>query len=113
MDQQNVPTSGITVTQWTWVVYVLQIIGALTGGLLSIVGVIINFVKRDDARRDPTANSHFGWQMRTFFWSFFWNIIGLCTAWILIGYIILFCTFVWSVYRPIRGMHELSKDHLM
>lgn len=114
MSQQSTPTKNdFTIIQWTWVVYILQIASLFTLGLLSIIGLIINLVKRDAARRDPTANSHFGWQIHTLFWSVLWNIVGYLTLWAGIGYLILVLTFLWSIYRPIRGMYKLSKNHLI
>lgn len=99
--------------QWTWIVYFIQVVTFLTGGLFGIIGLIINLMKWDEARRDPITNTHFRWQMRTFCWSFFWNVIGFCTLWIGIGYLILLITFLWSIYRLICGMLKLSKNHPM
>lgn len=114
MDQQNVPAkSGITMTQWALIVYCLQITSLFTGGLTCVIGLIINIIKRDEARQDPMLNAHFRWQIRTFLWSLFWTVVGFCTIWFLIGFIILGVTFIWSIYRPVKGMIRLFDNEIV
>src|SRR5262245_5626918 len=51
------------------------IVGAFGFGLPSIVAVIINYVKRPDAR-GTYVESHFRWQIRTFWFAVLWCVIG-------------------------------------
>src|SRR5688500_3219605 len=44
-------------------------------GVLGIIGVIVCYVKRDDAR-GTWLESHFHWLTRTFWWSTFWGVLG-------------------------------------
>ena len=44
-------------------------------GLLGIAGLIVAYVKRDDARGTWVA-SHFRWLIRTFWFSFLWGVVG-------------------------------------
>jgi uncharacterized membrane protein len=113
MEQHTPTSSGITMTQWTWIVYCLQIIGFFTGGLTNIIGLIVNIIKRDDAKQDPMLDTHFRWQIRTFVWSLAWTVIGFCTIWLFVGFIILGVAFLWSIYRPIKGMIRLSEDKMV
>ena len=86
-------------------------------GLVGIVGVIVAYVKRDDARGTWVA-SHFRWLIRTFWYSFVWDVIGwlvlLTLGLILIGIPIAFviwgATSLWVLYRVIRG-YMLFKDN--
>ena len=55
-------------------VYALQAAGFLFG-ITWIVAVIIDYVKRDDAR-GSWLESHFSWQIRTFWWGLLWGVIG-------------------------------------
>lgn len=89
----------------TMVVYVLQGLSFLWG-LTAIVGLIINYVKRDDVR-GTWLESHFRWQIRTFWFTFLGlvfygllviTIIGIPLAWMLIAILGL-----WVGYRVIRG----------
>src|SRR5436309_11013825 len=44
-------------------------------GLLGIIGVIVCYVKRDEAGGTWVA-SHFRWLIRTFWYSLLWSVIG-------------------------------------
>jgi len=81
--------------------YVLHLIGAVAGGT-SIVGLVINYVKRD--RYDDLFDSHHAWMIRSFWWAILWGIIGCITIFILIGWAILFLVWVWYIYRHVRGL---------
>jgi uncharacterized membrane protein len=78
--------------------------------LLGIVGVIVCYVKRGDARGTWVA-SHFTWLIRTFWFSMLWSVIGwiffVVLLIILIGPIIAAViwavAFIWVLYRVIRG----------
>ena len=95
----------------TTIVYVLQALGFLTG-LSYIAAVIINYVKIDDVR-GTWLESHFTWQIRTFWFSVLWTVIGTATAIIFIGYIILFANSVWVIYRIIKGWMNLTDNKEM
>jgi uncharacterized membrane protein len=98
----TVPESLLTITT---VVYVLQAIGLFAPPLL-IVAVIINYVKRDDAR-GTFLESHFRWQIRTFWFGLLWMVLGFLTWVILIGYVIHAVAWIWMAYRVIKGWLSL------
>ncbi len=86
------------------------IIGAFIFGLPSIVAVIINYVKRGDVR-GTFLETHFRWQIRTFWFAALWAVVGLL-LWVvlaiaLIGFLIgpgiLIVTGLWVIYRIARG----------
>lgn len=85
-------------TLLTYVLYAL----AWFNGLSAVVAVIINYVKRDDAR-GTLYESHFTWQIRTFWWSLAWALIGFITSFVFIGFAILFGAALWSIYRVVKG----------
>lgn len=74
-----------------------------------LVGVIINYVKRDDVE-GTWLESHFRWQIRTFWFVLLWSIIGFMTTIILIGYAILFVNAVWLIYRIAKGWLSLQDE---
>lgn len=95
------------------------VVAAPLVGLLGIVGVIVCYVKRDDAR-GTWVESHFRWLIRTFWWSFFWAVIGG------IVFVLLFIVFllgpilawfiwgaasIWVLYRVIRGYLRFKDSH--
>ena len=118
------PTQGmITLTH---VLYALHGFSALMGvlgsafivtafltGWPSIIAVIINYVKRG-AARGTWLDSHFGWQIRTFWWAVLWvviaailivTIIGIPFAWLLAVIVGL-----WVLYRILRGWTSLANN---
>ena len=90
------------------VVYGLQLAGFLVG-FTPLVGVILNYVKRPEAR-GTWLESHFNWQIRTFWWSLLWCAVGLALAVVLIGFFILLAAGIWVLYRAIRGWVELTDN---
>jgi len=81
-------------------------------GWPSIIAVIINYVKRSDAR-GTWLDSHFGWQIRTFWYALLWvvvagllvlTVIGIPVAWVL-----LVGAGLWVLYRIIRGWIALTE----
>ena len=79
-------------------------------GLIGIAGVIVAYVKRDDARGTWVA-SHLRWLIRTFWYSLLWATVGwivlLVLGLILIGIplaiLIWAAASIWVIYRVIRG----------
>lgn len=85
-------------------------------GLLGIVGVIVCYVKRDDAAGTWVA-SHLTWLIRTFWWSLLWSVLGWLTL-ITLGLILIgipialgiwFISGLWVLYRVVKG-YLLFKD---
>lgn len=82
------------------------IVTSFLAGWPSIVAVIINLVKRNDVR-GTYLDSHFSWQLRTFFYALLWvvvmgllfiTIIGIPIAWVL-----ALVLGIWVLYRIVRG----------
>ncbi|MFP4167421.1 MAG: DUF4870 family protein [Desulfonatronovibrionaceae bacterium] len=92
-------------------VYALQT-ASFAVGVTLIVGVILNYVKMNDVR-GTWLESHFRWQIRTFWYSILWTVLGVLTAIVLIGYAVLFANAVWVIYRIIKGWICLSEDKEM
>ena len=90
-------------------VYALQAIGLLVPVVLPwLVGVVIDYIKRDDAR-GTWLESHFTWQIRTFWWSLLWAVIGGILLLVLIGWLVLAATAVWIIYRIVKGWLRLTE----
>ena len=88
-------------------VYVLQALSFLWG-VTAIVGIVINYVKRDDVR-GTLYESHFDWQIRSFWWGLVWGIVGFLLIWVLVGFFILFAAWVWMIYRVVKGWLKLNE----
>ena len=89
----------------TAVVYALQAAAYVTG-LTALVGVIINYVKLDDVR-GSWLESHFRWQIRTFWWALLWFGIGALLWIVFVGMIVVGATCIWLIYRIVKGLLNL------
>src|SRR5438067_12708637 len=86
MDNDNERASS-SLIRWTQVMYALHAFSLLTGilgtatvvgafltGWPSIIAVIMNYVKRGEAR-GTWLESHFRWQIRTFWFGLLWTLL--------------------------------------
>jgi uncharacterized membrane protein len=82
------------------------IIGAFVFGVPSIIAVVINYLKRDEAR-GTFLESHFRWQIRTFWFALLWFLVGGMLFVTILGIPLAlgvwFATGVWAIYRIARG----------
>ena len=95
----------------TNVIYALYAV-SLINGLTFFVAVVLNYVKRDDVV-GSFLESHFRWQIRTFWFTCLWSVIGVITIPIVVGFGICFAAFVWFVYRIVKGWLRLNEDKPM
>jgi uncharacterized membrane protein len=118
---------------WTHVIYALHGVGVALGivtsamivtsflfGLPSIVAVILNYVKRGDVR-GTFLESHFRWQIRTFWYALLWIVVSLLLSvplmLVIVGFITLWAATVvvglWVLYRVLKGWMRLSSGRPM
>ena len=111
---------------WTQVIYglhafslltgifgVATVVGAFLTGWPSIIAVILNYVKISEVR-GTWLESHFRWQIRTFWFGLLW--VGLCAVFviltlgigILIAWLPLLGVSIWFIYRIVRGWLALK-----
>ena len=124
-------TSQDALVTWTNVIYLLHAFSLLTGilgaatvigaflvGWPSIIAVILNYVKRSDVR-GTWLESHFLWQIRTFWFGLLWVSlcfififltlgIGIIVVWLPLGVIT-----IWFIYRIARGWLALNERRPM
>jgi uncharacterized membrane protein len=99
--------------------YLLHIVGLLlSAGMLSVIALIINYVKKDDAR-GTIYESHMRWMIRTFWWTIAWFVIIALPAALLtvatfglLGFLFVLPA-VWFLYRMIRGLLALNDGRAM
>jgi len=91
------------------------VVGSFVFGWPSLIAVIINYVKRGEAR-GTWLESHFTWQIRTFWFALLWTclvgIVGALLAIVLIGFAIwaigFFLLGIWAIYRITSGWLALT-----
>ena len=115
-----------SLVNWTHLIYGLHAFSLLTGifgtatvvgmfltGWPSLIAVILNYVKRSDVR-GTWLESHFRWQIRTFWFGLLWILLcilfvfmtlglGMLVVWIPVGLVAL-----WFIYRIARGWIALN-----
>jgi len=122
-----VPKPGMI--KLTHVMYALHAFSALTGlvsaafivtaflsGWPSIIAVALNFMNRGEVR-DTWLDSHFRWQMRTFWYALVWMLVAGLLALTLIGIpaaiVLLLGVGIWVLYRLARGWSALGAERPM
>jgi uncharacterized membrane protein len=122
-----VPREGLVTL--AHVIYGLHAFSALTGllspamivtafltGWPSIIAVILNYVKRSDVR-GTWLDSHYSWQIRTFWYALLWLAVGgvlfLTVVGIPVALVLWFATGIWVLYRIIRGWLALASTKEM
>jgi uncharacterized membrane protein len=120
----------IEYTHWIYGLHALSVlIGVLSArsvatrfafGLPSIIAVIMNYARRSETR-GTWLESHFRWQIRTFWFSWLWILLVSITAALLlillIGFVIAIVGYAligaWIIYRVARGWLALSEGRPM
>ena len=95
----------------TLVIYALQA-ASIFFGVSLIAAVIVNYIKIDDVR-GTWLESHFRWQIRTFWFTLLWAALGCLLFLIVIGYFILIAAGIWLIYRVAKGWVFLSEKKPM
>jgi len=92
------------------------IVGSFVGSVPSILAVILNYAKRGDAR-GTWVESHYRWQIRTFWYALAWLLAALLAFVTLVGipfgFAILAALTAWLIYRIGRGWLRLRDGRPM
>ncbi len=105
MEQGKAAANG-NATTLAWIGYGLYAAGFVVG-LTSIAAIILNYVKRDDVR-GTLAESHFEWQIRTFWFGLLWSVVGMLLMLVLVGWLVLMADVIWVIYRLVVGALALN-----
>jgi uncharacterized membrane protein len=116
---------------WTQVIYALHalslvtgiigvatVVGAFLTGWPSIIAVILNYLKRSEVQ-GTWLESHFRWQIRTFWYGLLWVsvcvlfVIGTLGIGILVAWLPLGIVSIWFIYRIARGWIALTNRRPM
>ena len=121
------PLAGlVSYTHWIYALHSLSVLSALfttravalrfAFGLPSIIAVIMNYARRSETR-GTWLESHFRWQIRTFWYSWLWMLVTSVVAvpllivgiGFLIGLLGLALVGLWVIYRVVRGWLTLRE----
>lgn len=101
-EQAQAPLEQDQLRQYTLIVYILYI-ASIVVGLTSIVAIIMNYIKRDEVK-GTWLESHFSWQIKTFWYTLVIGLIGSLLTVVLIGFPILLAVGIWYIYRVVKGL---------
>jgi uncharacterized membrane protein len=87
------------------IIYILYLIGVVFP-VLTIIGLVMAYVNKDDA--PEWLQSHYQFQIRTFWIGFLYVVIGALLSIILIGYLVLLFWVAWIIVRCVKGMKYLD-----
>jgi uncharacterized membrane protein len=95
------PPPLVSNNELVMVVYILYLVGFFTG-ITALAGVIIAHMQI--GRSDPVSDTHFQFQIRTFWIGLLYVVVGAITAVVVVGLLILLWWFVWTLIRCIKGL---------
>ena len=120
-----------SLTTYNHITYLLYVLSYFTAGLLWIVPIFMNYAKRRDADGTWLA-THFDWQIKTFWYSIVLFVSGVLIVALalggfgvsmfaetnniaigsvllaILGFVIMGFTFIWHLYRIVRGWIALA-----
>lgn len=90
-------SSGGTVT----IIYILYLVG-LVVGITSLVAIVMAYVNQGGG--PEWTESHYRFQIRTFWIGLLYGVISLVLVFVVIGWIVLLFTVVWMIIRCVKGL---------
>ena len=113
------PSREDSLRKYTLIDYGLHIAGPIVSmGSLSVIALIINYIKRDSAR-GTLYESHMNWMIRTFWWTLFWVVVSFIpfallsvVSFGLLGWLFAIPV-IWYLYRMIKGVLRLQDNRPM
>ena len=92
------------------------VVTAFLSGWPSIIAVVLNYINQSEVR-GTYLESHFRWQLRTFWFALLWVVIAMALAFTLIGIPVAVALMlgvgIWVLYRLVRGWSALAAEKPM
>jgi uncharacterized membrane protein len=104
IDRATPPASDTTLALIVYVLY----FAAYFVGITALVGVVLAHVQVGSG--NPFLDSHYRFQIRTFWIGLLYFVVGILLTFILIGFAILLWWFIWSLVRNIKGVVALTNN---
>jgi uncharacterized membrane protein len=90
------------------IVYVLYLVGYVTAGIAWIVGVMIAHLRIGSA--DDVTRTHFQFQIRTFWISVLYLVVGALLLHFFVGILVLIWLVIWTLVRNVKGLLALNDN---
>ena len=111
MENVAAPENEKSAKTLTTIIYALYAASFLVG-ITAIVAIVMNYVKKEDVA-GTFLESHFRWQIRTFWFGLLWGVLGWITLLILVGWFVLTANGIWIIYRIVKGWLRLNDNRPM
>ena len=95
------------------VLYGLHTIAWASMGILAVIALIVNYIKRSD-EQDALYVSHHNYMIATFWWTVLWLVVT-APLWLLLffpGAIAYTIVGLWYLYRCLRGWLRFNDNRL-
>lgn len=89
------------------IIYFLYL-ASLVFGITSLIGVVMAYLNKADA--ESWLQSHYDFQIRTFWLGILFSIIALILSLVLIGYVLFLVIIVWVIIRCTKGLKALDNN---
>ena len=89
------------------VIYILYLVGFVIG-ITAIVGIVMAYLNRNKA--GGFVESHYTWQIRTFWIALLASLVSALLFIVGIGFILMFAVAVWVIIRVVKGLMALNKN---
>lgn len=95
----------------TAVIYGLYAASFLVG-ITAIAAIMMNYIKKEDVA-GTWLETHFRWQIRTFWFGLLWSVLGFVLLLVFVGYLVLAADSIWVLYRIVKGWLRLNDNKPM
>ncbi len=96
-----------TSTTTAKIIYILLIISTFVG-ITAAIALVMAYINNEDT--DGWLQTHYRFQIRTFWIGFLYFSIGMALSPFIIGFLILLFTFFWLIIRCAKGLMQLEKQ---
>ncbi|AWZ00378.1 hypothetical protein RHODOSMS8_00825 [Rhodobiaceae bacterium] len=108
MSDQSGPNSGSNNSDIVKLIYLLNFGGFVTGGLTTIIGLVMAYLRRADA--DDLTETHFTYQIRTFWIGLLYFTISAILFVFVIGMLTMVATAIWVIVRNAKGFFSMNDN---
>ncbi|MDQ6881253.1 MAG: hypothetical protein M3150_04070 [Pseudomonadota bacterium] len=95
------------------VLYGLHTIAWFSMGMLAVIAVVLNYVKRS-SEHDPVYVAHHDYMISTFWWTLVWLVVT-APLWLVLffpGALAYFIIWLWYLYRCVKGWMRFADGRL-
>ena len=107
MTEPTLPYQGAPSKLVPMAIYICYLASFLAGPSTGLVGVILAYVNRGTG--PAWLETHFRYQIRTFWIGLLYTVIGFVTSIFLIGWLVLLAAAIWLILRCAKGMSWLDR----